>query len=202
MKLSTYAKQVLGVSYQTAWRWWKAGKLPHPAHQTDTGTVIVHYSDSDGIDHKGRPSDVAAIYARVSSADKRSELDTQAERLTQYAAAKGYRIAHLVKEIGSGINDSRPQLTKLLNSVDYGVLLVEHKDRLARFGTNYMELLLGQLGVKLEIINAAENGRDELMMDLIAIITSFCARIYGRRNYTRKTERLIAELQNSSDQNK
>ena len=195
MKLSRYAKEVLGVSYQTAWRWWKAGKLPHPAHQTATGTVIVHYS-GDKIDHKGRPADVAAIYARVSSGEKKAELDTQAQRLTQYAAAKGYRVAHIIKEIGSGINDSRPKLTRLLQLTDYGILLVEHKDRLARFGTNYLELLLCQLGVRLEIINTAENVQDELMMDLIAIITSFCARIYGRMRSTRKTERLIAELQN------
>ncbi len=197
MKLSTYAKEVLGVSYQTAWRWWKAGKLPHPAHQADTGTVIVHYSPNE-IDHKGRPIDVAAIYARVSSAENKSQLDTQAEKLTQYAAAKGYRVAHVVKEIGSGINDSRPKLTRLLQLTDYGILLVEYKDRLARFGTNYMELLLSQLGVKLEIINTAEEVPDELRMDLIAIITSFCTRIYGRKRSTPKTERLIAELENNN----
>ncbi len=197
MKLSKYAKEVLGVSYQTAWRWWKAGKLPHPAHQAATGTVIVDYTP-DQILHKGRPSDMVAIYARVSSTEKKAELDAQADRLIHYAAAKGYRVTHVVKEIGSGINDSRPKLSHLLQATDYGILLVEYKDRLARFGTNYMELLLAQLGVKLEIINTTENGRDELVMDLITIITSFCTRIYGSRPPIRKTERLIAELQNGN----
>ena len=194
MKLSTYAKEVLGVSYQTAWKWWKTGKLPHKASQTQTGAIIVHYFPDREMDFKNRPSNVAAIYARVSSQEKKSELDTQAERLIQYAVARGYQITHVVKEIGSGISDSRPKLTRLLRKTDYGILLVEHKDRLARFGTNYMTLLLEMLGVKLEVVNLADNSRDELMLDLIAIITSFCARIYGRRRSTRKTEKLIAEL--------
>jgi predicted site-specific integrase-resolvase len=201
MKLSTYAKEVLGVTYQTAWKWWKTGKLPHKASQTETGAIIVHYR-ADEIDFKNRPSNVAAIYARVSSPEKKSELDTQAERLSQYSSARGYQIAHVVKEIGSGINDSRPKLTRLLRKTDYGILLVEHKDRLARFGINYMTLLLEMLGVKLEVVNVADNSRDELMLDLIAIITSFCARIYGRRRSTRKTEKLIAELQNGKNVNK
>ena len=76
------------------------------------------------------------------------------------------------EEIGSGINDTRPKLTHLLKKTDYGILLVEHKDRLARFGTNYMQLLLEMLGVRLEIVNLAENGRDELILDFIAIINS------------------------------
>lgn len=193
MKLSRYAKEVLGVSYQTAWRYWKAGKLPHPASQTDTGTVIVHYEQQ--LERQDRPVDVAAIYARVASPNNKSDLDNQAERLMNYAAAKGYKVVHIVKEIGSGINDSRPKLTRLLQFKDYGILLVEQKERLARFGTNYIELLLAQQGVKLEIINTSLDSSDELMMDLIAIITSFCDRIYGRRLSTRKTEQLIAELQ-------
>ena len=108
----------------------------------------------------------------------------------------------VVKEIGSGINDTRPKLTRLLKKTDYGILLVEHKDRLARFGTNYMQLLLEMLGVRLEIVNLAENGRDELMLDFIAIITSFCARLYGRRRSSRKIERLIAELLPEGNRNK
>ncbi len=201
MKLSTYAKEVLGVSYQTAWRWWKAGTLPHQATQTSSGTVIVHYTPPQPT-NTSRPQNVAAIYARVSTPEKKSDLDSQSSRLSQYATARGYQIAHLVKEIGSGINDTRPKLTRLLKKTDYGILLVEHKDRLARFGTNYMQLLLEMLGVRLEIVNLAENGRDELMLDFIAIITSFCARLYGRRRSSRKTERLIAELLPEGNRNK
>lgn len=192
MKLSDYARDVLGVSYQTAWRWWKADKLPHPAKQTKTGSVIVEYTPGSD---SGRPAKVAAVYARVSSNEKKGELDTQADRLVGYANARGWKVKHCVKEVGSGINDARKKLKSLLGKDDYSILVVEHKDRLARFGVNYMVQLLGMLGVQVEIVNTQDNGRDELMMDLISIITSFCARIYGQRRSTRKTEKIIAELE-------
>lgn len=80
--------------------------------------------------------------------------------------------------MGSGLNDNRKQLAKILVDDNYQILIVEHKDRLARFGINYLSLLLEKTGKKLEIVNLADNSKDELMQDLIAIITSFCARLY------------------------
>ena len=77
---------------------------------------------------------------------------------------------------------------------DYDILLVEHRDRLARVGTHYLDLLLSRLDVKLEIVNLADNGRDELMQDLVAIITSFSPRLYGQRRARIKTEKIIQEL--------
>lgn len=195
MKLPDYAKH-LGISYQTAWRWWKAGKLPHPARQTETGTVIVDFSPE--VTELAK-SNRAIIYARVSSSENRNNLDRQAERLTQYATAKGYTIIKVVKEVGSGLNDNRRQLEKVFQMDGYDILVVEHKDRLARFGCHYLDVLLARLGVKLEIVNQADNGRDELMQDLIAIITSFSARLYGQRRSKRKTEKIIAELSNGEE---
>src|SRR5579871_86473 len=103
MKLSEYAKRV-GVSYRTAWRWWKAGKLP--GYQMDTGTVIITVPDQIPPPTATTP---VAIYARVSAAENRPHLDTQAERLVTYCMAKGYQVQQVVKEIGSGVNDSRPK---------------------------------------------------------------------------------------------
>jgi predicted site-specific integrase-resolvase len=141
MKLSDYAKH-LGISYQTAWRWWKAGKLPHSAKQAESGTVIVDFRPQE----EGVPRNKVkvAIYARVSSAENKSNLDRQAERLTEYAMVKGYQIVKVVKEIGSGLNDKGKKLETLLRQDDYDILLVEHRDRLARFGTNYLDLLLSR----------------------------------------------------------
>jgi predicted site-specific integrase-resolvase len=194
MKLSDYAK-ALGISYLTAWRHYKAGKIPYPTSQLPTGTVIVDYDPkkmSGGVVRVG-------IYARVSSAENKDNLDRQAIRLTQYAIAKGYQIVYVVKEIGSGLNDNRKKLEKLLLKDDYDVLLVEHKDRLGRFGTHYMDILLRRLGVNLEIVNLADNGRDELMQDLVAIITSFAARLYGQRRAKRKTEKIVEALKSQVD---
>lgn len=192
MKLPDYAKQ-LGISYKTAWRWWKAGKLPHPARQTETGLVIVDYTPT--ATPKQTHSSRAAIYSRVSSSENKDSLDRQAERLIQYSTAKGYQVVKVVKEVGSGLNDNRKKLEQLLIDGGYEILVVEHKDRLARFGVNYINVLLDKLGVKLEIVNLADNGRDELMQDLVAIVTSFAAR-YGQRRARNKTEKIISELQN------
>jgi predicted site-specific integrase-resolvase len=190
MKLSEYAKKT-GISYQTAWRMWKRGQLN--AYQLPTGTIVVKIKDeSYSVDL------IACIYARVSSAENKKNLDAQAERLTNYAMAKGYRIYKVVKEVGSGLNDNRKQLAKILVDDNYNILIVEHKDRLARFGTNYLSLLLEKTGKKLEIVNLADNSKDELMQDLIAIITSFCARLYGLRRSKRKTEKIIEELTNET----
>jgi putative resolvase len=197
MKLPDYAKAI-GISYTTAWRWWKSGKLPHPARQTESGLIIVDYSSQKP------PSELkqnrVAIYSRVSSSENKDHLNRQSLRLTEYAIANGYQIVRNVKEVGSGLNDNRKQLEFLLRQDDYNILLVEHKDRLARFGTHYLEVLLLRLGIKLEVVNLADNGQDELMQDLVAIITSFAARLYGQRRAVRKTERIIAELKNGESE--
>jgi predicted site-specific integrase-resolvase len=94
-------------------------------------------------------------------------------------------------------------LTFLRNAIQqygYNILLVEHKDRLARFGTNYLNVLLLRLEIKLEIVNLAENGKDELMQDLVAIVTSFAARLYGQRRASRKREKIIAELKDGGSE--
>lgn len=88
----------------------------------------------------------------------------------------------------------------LLLKDDYSILIVEHKDRLGRFGTHYIDILLERLGVTLEVVNLADNGRDELMQDLVAIITSFAARLYGQRRAKRKTEKIIQTLQSKNDE--
>jgi predicted site-specific integrase-resolvase len=194
MKLSDYAEQ-LGISYQTAWRHFKAGKIPYPTRKLPSGTVIVDYNPDASLQMKGN----AAIYARVSSAENKDNLERQAERLVNYATARGYKVQHIVKETGSGLNDNRKKLERLLTKDDYEVLIVEHRDRLARFGTNYMDVLLKRCGITLDIVNSVEDKRDDLMTDLVAIITSFAARLYGQRRGKRKTEKIIATLQSDND---
>ncbi len=191
MKLSVYARS-LGVSYRTAWRWFKAGKVA--GFQADTGTIIVTEPIVETVPATANQKTV--IYTRVSAAENKDNLEGQAKRLMDYCAAKGYQVAAVVKEIGSGVNDTRPKLLKLLTDPTVGQIVVEHKDRLTRFGFNYIEQLLAMQGRKIEVINLAENGKEDLIQDFVSIVTSFCARLYGQRRSKRKTERIIAELQN------
>lgn len=116
----------------------------------------------------------------------------------KYANAKGYQIEKVISEIGSGLNDNRPKLEKLLTDKTIDIIIVEHKDRLARFGINYIEKLLALDGRKIEIVNPQMNERDDLMQDFVSIVTSFCARLYGKRRTKRQTEKIIEELTNDN----
>ncbi len=195
MKLKDYAQQQ-GVSYRTAWRWWKAGKLP--GRQMDTGTILIEPEPATPIAPSGATHQVA-IYARVSSAENKSHLDSQAERLSAYCAARGYPVAKVVKEVGSGVNDSRPKLLALLADHGIRLIVVEHQDRLARFGFRYLDTLLKTHGRAIEVVNQAENGTEngteDLRADLTAIVYAFCARLYGQRRAKRKTEVIVRELE-------
>jgi predicted site-specific integrase-resolvase len=102
MKLGDYARRV-GVSYRTAWRWYKSGQLS--GYQVETGTIIITEPVSGTV--VSVPVQKVAIYARVSAAENKDNLEGQANRLMDYCAAKGYPIAAVVKEIGSGVNDAR-----------------------------------------------------------------------------------------------
>ncbi len=187
MKLSDYAKKE-GISYQTAWRMWKRGELN--AKQLPTGTIIVNVNSE--LKDKG-----VLIYARVSSAEKRANLDAQALRIEKYCMARGYRIIAIVKEVGSGVNDSRKKLIDCLSRDDYSLIVCEHQDRLTRFGFNYIKILLNKMGKDIEVINEAREEKEDLMQDFISTITSFCTRIYGSRRQKRKKECIINCLEES-----
>jgi predicted site-specific integrase-resolvase len=183
MKLSQYAKRA-GVTYKTAWRWWKAGQLD--AYQTSTGTVIVRDAAAP-VEAPGR----IALYARVSSADQKSDLERQMQRLRDYAAAKGYAVAKEVTEVASGLNDHRPKLSKLLSDPTVGTLIVEHRDRLTRFGYEYIRQLLEAHGRHLEVLFPSDT-ENELGDDFVAVITSMAARLYGQRSSRQKAAKIRA----------
>jgi predicted site-specific integrase-resolvase len=185
MKLSTYAKQ-LGISYQTAWRLFKDGKLN--AYKLPSGTVIVREEESQGSEQS------VAIYCRVSSSENKGNLESQKKRLLDYCAAKGYKVSRVITEVGSGINDTRKQWLSLLQDRMVRIIVVEHKDRFTRFGFTGYKTLLNTDGRDIEVVNEAENGKEDLLQDLISIITSFCARLYGQRRCKMKTEKIIQEL--------
>jgi predicted site-specific integrase-resolvase len=188
MKLREYSKRN-NITYGTALRHWNKGLIP--GKQLATGTIVVFEDDKEIVKNKDLQ---IATYARVSSSQNKSNLVTQQSRLIDYANAKGYKTTINVKEIGSGLNEDRPKLLKLLNDKDIDIILVEHKDRLTRFGFKYIEQLMEMQDRKIEVINNVEDDKDDLIQDFVSIITSFCARIYGQRRNKRKTEKLIKEL--------
>lgn len=150
MKLSHYAKK-MGVTYHTAWNWFKAGEIPD-AYQMPTGTIIVPENNAE--------IEKTVTYAQVSSAQNKDNLNTQSERLRNYCAANGWTISKEILEVGSGLNDSRPKLLRLLSDEEITRIVVEHKDRLTRFGFRYLDVLLTKRGCQLVVINECEDDRD------------------------------------------
>lgn len=192
MKLIDYAR-LQGISYRTAWRWYKAGKIA--GQQMDTGTILV----TEPLLVKELPATAnVAVYTRVSSSENRSNLDSQAERLVAYCTVRGYQVSKVVKEIGSGVNDNRPKFLALLADPSIGRIVIEHKDRGTRFGFRYIETLLKTSGREIEVVNQAENSTEDLLADLTSIVYAFCARLYGQRRAKRKTEKIVQELEQES----
>lgn len=182
MKLSKYAKEI-GVTYQTAWNLFSSGKIKG-AYQLESGTVIVPNEVKDKVE-------CVAVYARVSSSENKINLVAQSKRVQDFCAAKGWVVKRVEEECASGLNDKRPKLLKLLRDENITKIVVEHKDRLTRFGYNYLsELWDGEIVVINEI---AEDEKD-LMQDFVSLVTCFTARLYGQRRTKRRTEKLIKEL--------
>lgn len=192
MKLSVWAKKN-GISYMTAWRWFRDGKLPVKATQTKTGTVLI-----EEVQEIKSQISKAIIYCRVSTYQKKDDLNRQLERCIKFCETKGWEIQKSYKEIASGMNDNRKMLNEILNNVP-NILVVEHKDRLTRFGFNYLETLLSKLGCQVCVINRDSEEQEDLMKDLISIITSFCCRLYGLRRGQNKAKKIKEELNQNTE---
>lgn len=196
MKLSEYARRI-GVKRHTAYRWFKRGEIPN-AVQLPSGTIYVP-DEIFETDMKSKQG-LTVVYARVSSSEyRKTQLETQAERLTQFAIANGWVVDRVIKEVGSGLNDERKKLTELLLSDEpIARIIVEHKDRLTRFGFNFLEILAKKQGFEIIVVNPTVIDREDLMQDFASIITSFCDQLYSKRRVKRKTEELIQILQKGS----
>lgn len=184
MKLSEWAKQQ-GITYKTAWRMWNAGKLPVPAEQLPTGTVIVHPpKQAEG---------GVSLYARVSSSDQKDDLDRQLARLTEFAVSQRMPIIDAIKEVGSGMNGHRKGLLRLLADPRAQIIVVEHRDRLMRFGFEFLEASLAAQGRKIVVVENEEM-TDDIVRDLHEVIVSMCARLYGKRSAQHRAQKAMDAL--------
>lgn len=184
MKLSEYANK-MGIVYRTAWMWFRDGKIPG-AYQLPSGTIIVP-------EEKQNEEYGVILYARTSSSQNKKLLDSQVERLKLYAISRGYKIRKIVKEFGSGLNDERKELTKILKENKFDKIIVEHKDRLTRFGFNWFQILTNN---RIEVINESQEKDEDITKDLISIIHCFSTRIYGLR----RSERLKTKIKNDIEE--
>ena len=183
-KLSQYAK-LHGVTNRTVWNWVYKNKVKYERDLTNHVWII---------EDEPQKQKVAIVYARVSSSENKSNLESQAERVKNWAVLNGYSVNKVIKEIGSGLNDQSSKLENILKDPSIDYIIVEHKDRLTRFGFNYIQNILKTYNREIIVINNTEDDKQDLIQDFISVITSFCARIYGQRRSKRNTEKLINEL--------
>jgi len=196
-KVSEVAR-MLNVSTVAVRKWIKSGKLR--ARRIGKLWMIPESELKRFLGEK--PSEVrAVIYARVSSHKQKKDdnLNRQVERLRNYCSAKGYKVVDVVTDVASGLKEDRSGLQKLFDIVEKhqaDVVVIEFKDRLTRFGFDYLKRYFESHGVKVEVVEETEKGyMEELIEDFVSIIVSFAARIYGRRSQKfKKIKKVVEEV--------
>jgi putative resolvase len=166
-----------GIHVQTAYRWYREGTLPVPVQKV--GRLIL-VSPETAVE-AARKTEGAGLYARVSSHDQKSGLDGQVARLSAWAAEAGLPVVRVEAEVGSGMNGARAKARRLLSDPAVTVVVVEHRDRLGRVNTELVEAALVAHKRRLVVLDDSEV-TDDLARDMAEVLTSFCARLYGRRS--------------------
>ena len=170
-RLSEYSK-VHGVTYRTAYNHFKGGLIDN-AYQLPSGRIVI--PDSTELVPK---KDYTKTQARVSSSENKDNLKTQSQRLIDFCNAKGWSTKENITEIGSGVNDNRKKLLKILQEEKASRIVVEHKDRLTRIGFKFIEEACKKFGCEIVIINNVNGEREDIIQDFVSIITSFCSKLY------------------------
>jgi putative resolvase len=188
------ASEYLNVSQDTLRKWDKLGKLN--SLTTSGGHRRYLQEDLDNfigiIDSKSEDINIVVIYSRVSSHEQKQkgDLDRQSQRLSEYCAKKKYNVGYIIKDIGSGLSDTRVGFIKLSNLVinkKISKVIIEHRDRLIRFQYNFIEMMYKSYGV--EIIHVEKNDvtqEEDLVTDIVSLMASFSGKIYGRRSAERR----------------
>ncbi|MFJ4642005.1 IS607 family transposase [Streptomyces bobili] len=174
MKLTEWAR-AQGVHPQTAYRWFREGTLPVPAQRVGPRMILVN------VEVNAAPEVVGGVglYARVSSRDQKADLERQVARLSAWAAGAGHRVVRVEAETGSGMNGARFKARRLLADPEVTTVVVEHRDRLGRMNTELVEAALEASGRRLAVLDERE-AEEDLVRDMVEVLTSFCARLYGR----------------------
>lgn len=175
-----------GVHPQTARKWFREGNLPVPARRVGPRTILVNVEVSSAA-HR---VDGVGLYARVSSHDQKDDLARQTARLTGWAVQAGHRVVRAEAEVGSGMNGARAKVRRLLSDPKVTVVVVEHRDRLGRMNTELVEAALSASGRRLVVVDDGEV-EDDLVRDMTEVLTSFCARLYGRRSARNRARRAL-----------
>ena len=184
------ASKLLGVTPQTLRRWEREGQIS-PDRVSEGGTRYYEVNQLLGL--RELETDLTVAYARVSSHDQKEDLKRQAETLERYCARKRWRY-ELIQDLGSGMNYRKKGLKRLLEMIlnrQVKRVVLTHKDRLLRFGAELVFALCEARHVEVVILNQGEESsfEEELVQDVLEMITVFSARLYGSRSH--KNQKLV-----------
>jgi putative resolvase len=185
VNLTEWAK-AQGVHPQTAYRWFREGTLPVPAQRVGPRTILVNIETSTALEAVGG----LGLYARVSSHDQKGDLEWQLARLSAWAAKAGGMVVRVESEIASGMDGARSKARRLLADPKVTAVVVEHKDRLGRMNVEFVEAALSASGRRLVVLDDGEV-EDDLVRDMVEVLTSFCARLYGRRSAKNRARKAL-----------
>ncbi|MFI2242041.1 IS607 family transposase [Streptomyces chrestomyceticus] len=185
MNLTEWAKSQ-SVHPQTAYRWFREGTLPVPAQRVGPRTILVNVKANAAPEAVGG----LGLYARVCSRDQKDGLERQVARLTRWAAATGRPVVRVESEIASGMDGARSKAQRLLADPAVTTVVVEHKDRLGRMNVELVEAALAAHGRRLVVLDDGEV-EDDLVRDVVEVLTSFCARLYGRRSAKNRARKAL-----------
>lgn len=162
-----------------------------PAQRVGPRTILVN------IDTATTPEAIGGLglYARVSSQDQKADLERQVARLSEWAAKAGHRVVRVEAEIGSGMNGCRSKAKRMLADPAVTSVVVEHKDRLGRMNVELVEAALSAHGRRLVVLDDGEV-EDDLVRDVVEVLTSFCARLYGRRSAKNRARKALEAARN------
>lgn len=197
LSINKVAKQ-LNKSAQTLRNWERTGELI-PAYKTKSGYRYYTEEQIDKLLGKEEKERITIGYCRVSSKKQQDDLERQIESMKSYLYAKGYKF-EIISDIGSGINYNKVGLNNLINKVIKGEVnkvVVLHKDRLLRFGFELVENLCRKYGTSIEVVDSTPKTEEqELVEDLVQIITVFSCKLQGKR--ANKMKEVIAELKDEN----
>ena len=192
MRVREWARRE-GFNEQTVWQWCRENRMPVPFERMSTGTIIIHDPKYESQPVAPTANGRTVCYARVSSSDQKDDLTRQADRLRAFAVNMGVEKPEVVTETGSGMNDKRRKLNRLLADPTVGTLIVEHRDRLARMNAGLGESALKAQGRRVVVVD--DTGLDDdLVRDMTEVLTSFCARLYGRRGARHRAEKALEAM--------
>ena len=195
--------KLTGVSVKTLQRWNREGRLKPAARTPGNRRLYTLEQLNQVLNRVSKTKQVTIAYLRVSSQAQKPDLSNQRAALEQFCIVRGIAVNEWISEIGGGLNFKRPKFSDLVDRIvrsELSMLVIAHKDRLARFGYELLAHLCETHGCQIVVLNTESlSPEQELVQDLMTIVHCFSSRLYGLRNYRKAIQKALTDDQGTQD---